>query len=43
LTPGVTAVSVAMILLVVTAVDVEEILRDIDWSTLLFFFPVFLV
>jgi len=33
LTPGVTALSIAMILFVITAVDVEEMLREIDWST----------
>jgi len=43
LTPGVVAVSVAMILMVATAVDVEETLREIDWSTLLFFSGLFIL
>ena len=43
LTPGVTAVSVAMILFVVTAADVEEMLKEIDWSTLLFFAGLFIL
>jgi Na+/H+ antiporter NhaD/arsenite permease-like protein len=43
LTPGVTALSVAMILFVITAVDVEEMLREIDWSTLLFFSGLFIL
>jgi Na+/H+ antiporter NhaD/arsenite permease-like protein len=43
LTPGVIAIGVAMILLVVTKVDVEEMLREIDWSTLLFFSGLFIL
>jgi len=43
LTPGVTALSVAMILFVITSVDVEEMLREIDWSTLLFFSGLFML
>ncbi len=43
LTPGVTALSVAMILFVITATDVEEMLREIDWSTLLFFSGLFIL
>ena len=43
LTPGVTALSVAMILFVITASDVEEMLREIDWSTLLFFAGLFVL
>ena len=43
LTPGVTALSVAMILFVITAADVEEMLREIDWSTLLFFSGLFIL
>ena len=43
LTPGVTALSIAMILFVITAVDVEEMLREIDWSTLLFFSGLFIL
>jgi len=43
LTPGVTALSVAMLLFVITAVDVEEMLREIDWGTLLFFSGLFIL
>jgi len=43
LTPGVAALSVAMILFVITAADVEEMLREIDWSTLLFFSGLFIL
>ena len=43
LTPGVAAVSVAMTLMIVTAADVEETLREIDWSTLLFFSGLFIL
>ncbi len=43
LTPGVIALSVAMILFVITAVDVEEMLREIDWNTLLFFSGLFIL
>jgi len=43
LTPGVSALSVAMILCVVTATDVEEMLREIDWGTLLFFSGLFIL
>ena len=37
LTPGVVALFVAMILFVITRVDVEHMLEEIEWSTLLFF------
>ncbi|UCD81227.1 MAG: anion permease, partial [Desulfobacterales bacterium] len=43
LTPGVTALSVAFILFVITKVDIEEMLREIDWSTLLFFSGLFIL
>jgi Na+/H+ antiporter NhaD/arsenite permease-like protein len=43
LTPGVSALSVAMILMISTAADVEEMLREIDWSTLLFFSGLFIL
>ena len=43
LTPGVSALSVAMILMISTAAGVEEMLREIDWSTLLFFSGLFIL
>jgi Na+/H+ antiporter NhaD/arsenite permease-like protein len=43
ITPGVAALGIAMILLVITAVDVEEMLREVDWSTLLFFCGLFIL
>jgi Na+/H+ antiporter NhaD/arsenite permease-like protein len=39
----VAALGIAMILLVITAVDVEEMLREVDWSTLLFFCGLFVL
>ncbi len=43
LSPGVVAVFVAMILFVITEVDVEEMLLEIEWSTLLFFTGLFIL
>ena len=43
ITPGVTALSVAMILFVITRINVEEILLEIEWSTLLFFSGLFVL
>lgn len=43
LTPGVVALSVAMILFVITRIKVEEILLEIEWSTLLFFSGLFVL
>ena len=43
LSPGVVAVLVAMILLVITKVDVEHMLEEIEWSTLLFFTGLFIL
>ena len=43
ITPGVVALSVAMILFVVTRINVEEILLEIEWSTLLFFSGLFIL
>jgi Na+/H+ antiporter NhaD/arsenite permease-like protein len=43
ITPGVTAVSVAMILFIVTGISVEEMLLEIEWSTLLFFSGLFIL
>ena len=43
LSPGVVAVLVAMILFVITKVDVEQMLEEIEWSTLLFFTGLFIL
>jgi len=43
LTPGVVALLVAMILFTITRVDVEEMLEEIEWSTLLFFTGLFIL
>jgi Na+/H+ antiporter NhaD/arsenite permease-like protein len=43
LTPGVVAMLVAMILFVITRVDVEHMLGEIEWSTLLFFAGLFIL
>jgi Na+/H+ antiporter NhaD/arsenite permease-like protein len=43
ITPGVVALSVAMILFVITRINVEEILLEIEWSTLLFFCGLFVL
>ena len=43
LTPGVVALLVAMILFTITRVDVEEMLEEIEWSTLLFFAGLFIL
>lgn len=43
LTPGVVAVLVAMILFTITKVDVESMLEEIEWSTLLFFSGLFIL
>jgi len=43
LSPGVVALFVAMILFVITKVDVEHMLEEIEWSTLLFFAGLFIL
>lgn len=43
LSPGVVAVLVAMILFTITRVDVEHMLEEIEWSTLLFFAGLFIL
>ncbi|MGB5421771.1 MAG: ArsB/NhaD family transporter [Desulfobacterales bacterium] len=43
LSPGVVALLVAMILFVITKVDVEHMLEEIEWSTLLFFAGLFIL
>ncbi len=43
LSPGVVAMLAAMILFAITKVDVEEMLEEIEWSTLLFFTGLFIL
>jgi len=43
ITPGVVAITMAMILFTVTKIDVEHILLEIEWSTLLFFAGLFIL
>jgi Na+/H+ antiporter NhaD/arsenite permease-like protein len=43
LSPGVVAMFVAMFLFVITKVDVEHMLEEIEWSTLLFFTGLFIL
>jgi Na+/H+ antiporter NhaD/arsenite permease-like protein len=43
LKPGVVALLVAMILFVVTKVNVEHLLEEVEWSTLLFFAGLFIL
>ena len=41
--PGIAALSVAMVLFIMTRVEIEQILREIEWSTLLFFAGLFIL
>jgi Na+/H+ antiporter NhaD/arsenite permease-like protein len=43
LSPGVVAMLVAMVLFVITRIEVEEMLVEIEWSTLLFFTGLFIL
>ena len=43
ISPGVVALSVAMILFIITRMDMEHILLEIEWSTLLFFAGLFIL
>jgi len=43
LSPGVVALTVAMILFVITRMEIEHILLEIEWSTLLFFAGLFIL
>jgi Na+/H+ antiporter NhaD/arsenite permease-like protein len=43
LSPGIAAVSAAMILLAVSRVNVETVLEEVEWSTLLFFAGLFIL
>lgn len=43
ISPGVVAVFMAMVLFVVSGVDVEHMLEEVEWSTLLFFAGLFIL
>ncbi|WP_319405611.1 ArsB/NhaD family transporter [uncultured Desulfosarcina sp.] len=43
LSPGVVALTVAMILFVITRMEIEHVLLEIEWSTLLFFAGLFIL
>jgi len=43
MSPGVVAVFIAMILFVISGVDVEHMLEEVEWSTLLFFAGLFIL
>jgi Na+/H+ antiporter NhaD/arsenite permease-like protein len=42
-TPGVAALSVALLLIMITRVDVEHLMEEIEWTTLLFFAGLFIL
>ncbi len=43
LSPGVVALTVAMLLFIITRMEIEQILLEIEWSTLLFFAGLFIL
>ncbi len=43
ISPGVVAVFIAMLLFVISGVDVEHMLEEVEWSTLLFFAGLFIL
>ena len=43
LAPGVVALGMAMVLLIISRVDVEHVLEEVEWSTLLFFTGLFIL
>ncbi len=43
LSPGVVALSAAMLLFIIAGVDVDHVLEDVEWSTLLFFAGLFIL
>jgi len=43
LSPGVVALTVAMILFTITRMDIEHVLLEVEWSTLLFFAGLFIL
>ena len=43
MSPGVVALAVAMLLIMITKVDVEHLMEEIEWTTLLFFTGLFIL
>ncbi|MBW1758848.1 MAG: ArsB/NhaD family transporter [Deltaproteobacteria bacterium] len=43
ISPGVVALSVAMLLLIMSRADVEQVLEEVEWGTLLFFSGLFIL
>ena len=43
ISPGVAALAVAMLLIMITRVDVEQLMEEIEWTTLLFFAGLFIL
>jgi len=43
MSPGVVALTVAMLLIIITRVDVEDLMEEIEWTTLLFFSGLFIL
>jgi len=43
LAPGVVALGMAMVLLIISQADVEHVLKEVEWSTLLFFTGLFIL
>jgi Na+/H+ antiporter NhaD/arsenite permease-like protein len=43
LSPGVVALTMAMVLFIITKVEIEHILLEIEWSTLIFFIGLFIL
>ena len=43
LAPGVVALGMAMVLLIISKADVEHVLEEVEWSTLLFFTGLFIL
>jgi Na+/H+ antiporter NhaD/arsenite permease-like protein len=43
LAPGVVALGMAMVLLIISRADVEHVLEEVEWSTLLFFTGLFIL
>jgi Na+/H+ antiporter NhaD/arsenite permease-like protein len=43
LSPGIVALTVAMLLFIITRVNIEQVLLEIEWSTLLFFIGLFVL
>lgn len=43
MSPGVAALTVALLLLMITKIDVEDLMEEIEWTTLLFFAGLFIL